>query len=159
MNRGRGGGVSSCINQGGEQSTDHTTVAPFCSVLDILVALATLWFGLFFLYSFLYSQQDPTCCPVTTAWGVPSSPTRTSVHQPSSSLLTSTPPPWGVNLSTASQPQCPATPPSSTATTQRPLVIIAAPRPSLALEVPSCLHQPCLLCCLPSVQRPHICFW
>lgn len=103
--------------------------------------------------------QGLTCCPATTAWGVPSSQTRTSARPPSSSPLTSIRPHWVVSLWAASPPPWPATPPSSTATTQRPLVITAAPPPSPALEVPSCLHRPSPPCCLLSVESPHTCFW
>lgn len=105
------------------------------------------------------SPQGLTCCQATTAWGVPSSQTQTFARPPSSSPLTSTRPHWGVNLLAASPPPWPATPPSLTATTQRPSVIIAVLPPSPPLEGPSYLHRPSQPYCPPMVESPRIYFW
>lgn len=100
---------------------------------------------------FLVLLQDPTCCPATTAWGVLSYPTQTFAHPPSSSLL--------MSILPLSRPLWAATPPSLTATTQKPLVTTAAPPPSPALEVPSCPRQPFPPSCLLSAENQHIYFW
>lgn len=105
------------------------------------------------------SSQGLTCCQATTAWGVPSSQTQTFARPPSSSPLTCTRPHLGVNLLAVSPPPWPATPPSLTATTQRPLVIIAVLPPFPPLEGLSCLHRPSRPCCPPMVESPRIYFW
>lgn len=103
------------------------------------------------------SLQVLTCCPATTAWGVPSFQTQTSPTN--SSHLMSTRPHWQVNLWPVSHPPWPATPPSLTATTQRPSAITAALPPSLRLEAPSCLHRLSHPCCQTMAESLRIYFW